>query len=107
MTPTKNTTISALLSLREVAVGARRLRKIRKEAKGISFNDAITAASHRFKSFDHGEIQIDVIVWENCHARLPLSRELFKGPYDERYGLEDGNIQRIFCGNGMAELEDA
>ena|SRR5258708_7269732 len=70
MTATKNRTISALLSLREVAVGI-----------------------------------LGVIVWENAHARLPLSRELFRGTYDERFGLEDGYVQRIFCGSGMAELE--
>jgi hypothetical protein len=107
MTATKNTTISALLSLREVAVGTRRVRKIRKENRGIRFDDAITTASQRFEDFDYGEMQLGVIVWENCHARLPLSRELFRGTYDERYGLEDGNIQRIFCGSGMAELETA
>jgi hypothetical protein len=105
MTATKNTTISALLSLREVAVGVRRVRRLRQEIKGIGFNDAIAAASQRFENFDYDEMQLGVIVWENCHARLPLSRELFTGPYDERYGLEGGDITRIFCGGGMAELE--
>src|SRR5207253_49998 len=101
MTATKNTTISALLSLREIAVGVRRVRKIRKEIKGVSFDDAITIASQCFEQFDYDEMQLGVIVWENCYARLPLSRELFSGLYDERYGLEDGDIQRIFCGSGI------
>jgi hypothetical protein len=107
MTATKNTTISALLSLREVGVGVRRARKIRKERKGMSVDDSIAIATQRFEDFDYREMQLGVIVWENCHARLPLSRELFTGPYDERYGLMDGDIQRIFCGSGMAEIGTA
>ncbi len=105
MTATKNRTISALLSLREVAVGILRVRKIRKENKGIGYDDAVTLASQMFEDFDYDEMQLGVIVWENAHARLPLSRELFRGTYDERFGLEDGYVQRIFCGSGMAELE--
>jgi hypothetical protein len=78
-----------------------------KNARGMSVDDAIATASQRFENFDYGEMQLGVIVWENCHARLPLSRELFTGQYDERYGLMDSHIQRIFCGGGMAEVETA
>jgi hypothetical protein len=105
MTATKNTTISALLSLREVAVGIRRVRKIRREFPGLPRDNAEALARERFPDFDYDELQLGVIVWENCHARLPLSRKLFVGPYDERWGLEGGDIQRVFCGQGMASLE--
>jgi hypothetical protein len=105
MTATKNTTISALLSLREVAVGIRRVRQIREQIPRVSFDDALAIAAQRFENFDYGETQLGVIVWENCHARLPLSRELFTGSYDERWGLKDGHIQRVFCGQGIASLE--
>jgi hypothetical protein len=104
MTATKNTTISALLSLRQVAVGVRRMRKIRKEIT-CSVDEAIATAGQRFENFDYDEKQLGVIVWENCHARLPLSRELFVGPYDERWGLAGSDIQRVFCGQGVSDLE--
>lgn len=105
MTADKNRTISALVTVREVAVGIRRVRKIRAENGGISYDDAIQVASEQFKNFDYDETQLGVIVWENYHARLPLSRDVFNGPYDERYGLEDGHIERIFSGTKMDELE--
>ena len=57
-----------------------------------------------FPGFDPDEKQVGVIVWENAVARIPLSRELFTGPYDERWGF-DGNVQHIvFTGEKLAEL---
>jgi hypothetical protein len=105
MTAAKNTTISALLSLREVSVGVRRVRRLRQENRGMRFDDALAVADERFENFDYHETRLGVIVWENCHARLPLPRGLFVGAFDERYGLKDGYIQRIFCGTSLAELE--
>lgn len=48
---------------------------------------------------------IRLVVYENPFARIPLSRELFNGPYDERYGDGDGGFQRIFVGEGIEKIE--
>jgi len=102
--PDKNTTISALISLRQVAVGKQRLRKIREENPGVHFDDAFAMAVERFGPDFFDEFQQGVIVWENVHARLPLPRNLFDGPFDERWGLDGGGLACIFCGLELAGL---
>jgi hypothetical protein len=104
--PDKNTTISALVTLRQVAVGKRRLRKIRAENPELSFEDAYAIAASRFGDDFFGEFRQGVIVWENVHARIPMSKDLFNGPFDERWGLDGGHSACIFCGSELAELPD-
>jgi len=61
--------------------------------------------AERFGADFFEDLQQGVIVWENVYARKPLPRELFNGPYDERYGLDGGDITRIFCGSAFEELD--
>jgi hypothetical protein len=102
----QNTTISALITLRHTAVGRRRLRKIWDEFPNLNVNEAIQAAIERFPNFDVGEKRLGVIVWENAVARIRLSRDLFTGPYDLRWGAEGDNQRIVFCGKKLSELED-
>ena len=80
-----NTTISALITLRHVAVGRLRFGKIVKEFPNLEVDQTLVAASERFPNFDIAEKELGVIVWENAVARIPLTRDLFTGPYDERW----------------------
>lgn len=50
--------------------------------------------------------QLRVIVHENPFARIQFPRELFRGPYDERYAGTDGRIERVFCGSQLEALEE-
>lgn len=107
MLPNKNTTISALITLRDVAVGRRRLRQIWNQQPGLSIPDAIEAATGQFGAdFDAYETQQGVIVWENIYARIPLPRELFNGPFDQRWGLDGNDLAEVSCGSRLAELND-
>jgi hypothetical protein len=45
------------------------------------------------------------IVWENVYARVPLPRDIFNGPYDERYGLDGNDMTRVFCGSSFEEFD--
>jgi hypothetical protein len=47
------------------------------------------------------EGQLSVIVWENYLATLPFPRELFCGPYDERWGKDGNQLKRIFVGEAL------
>jgi hypothetical protein len=101
---TQNTTISALVSLRNVAVGTSRLTEIFREQPGLSISESIEAASERFPNFDAEERHLGVIVWENAVARIPLSRDLFTGPYDLRWGVEGNDQTIVFEGEKLREL---
>jgi len=52
-------------------------------------------------------IRVRVRVHENPHARVPLERRLFQGPFDERYGVIDGtqHIGQIYVGSGVMDFE--
>jgi hypothetical protein len=100
----QNTTISALITLRYIAVGMCRVKEIFKEHRHLSIPDAIEAASERFPSFDVEERRLGVIVWENALARIPLSRDLFTGPYDLRWGVESSDQKIVFEGEALREL---
>jgi len=107
MLANKNTTISALVTLRYIAVGRLRVRKIWQEQPGLSTDDVLEVARERFgKDYDFDEKKQGVIVWENVHARIPLSRSLFTGPFDARYGLDGSDLASIFYGSELAELPD-
>lgn len=100
----QNTTISALITLRQIAVGRRKLRKIWKEIPKLSVQEAIEVATERYPGFDPDEMKQCVIVWENAVARIPLSRDLFTGPYDERWGVEGQDQAIVFRGEKLAEV---
>jgi hypothetical protein len=103
-THVQNTTISALITLRHLAVGILQFRKMVNEYPHLSIDGTLAAAAERFPNFDSGEKQLGVIVWENAVARIPLSRELFTGPYDERWGVEGDHQTIVFRGEKLAEL---
>jgi hypothetical protein len=51
--------------------------------------------------------RVRVYVYENPYARIPLSRDLFSGPFDQRWGLDDGLIKRVYVGPEVAHFEAA
>jgi hypothetical protein len=101
---TQNTTISALLSLRHIAVGTCRLRTIFKEYPHLNVAESIRAAVEKFPNFDTDERRLGVIVWENAVARIPLPRDLFTGPYDLRWGVEGSDQTVVFEGEELRKL---
>ncbi|MFZ0523941.1 MAG: hypothetical protein WAL95_23150 [Candidatus Acidiferrales bacterium] len=103
--PNRNTRISALVTLRRIAVGKRRLRRIRQDNPGMTFADAHNLASASFGADYFEVLQQGVIVWENVYARVPLPRDVFNGPYDERYGLDGNDMTRVFCGSAFEEFD--
>lgn len=97
----QNTTISALITLRHVRIGQMRYRKFIRDLRKQSSIDA----SIQFE-YDIDEEHLGVIVWENVFARMPLPRELFCGPFDERYGADGEYIKRVFAGDAVLEYEE-
>lgn len=111
----QNTTISALITLRYVGVGSGRLDKLFEERRRAepsfgkentwdALQEIYEECEKRYPNYDPNERKLGVIVWENAVARLSLSRDLFTGPYDERWGYEDGRQRIVFRGNELAHL---
>lgn len=108
----QNRTISAIIVLRRYMVGTKRFEIAMKRKENelgrklelLEFWDEIERA--RGTALDLSLSQLRVIVLENPFARIQLPRELFRGPYDERYAGVEGRIVRVFCGNQLAATEE-
>jgi len=51
------------------------------------------------------ETALRVVVYENPYARIPLPRDILRGPYDERFGPERESVLRLFAGAEIDKLE--
>jgi hypothetical protein len=109
----QNQTISSIIVLRRYLVGQKRFeiaikrkeRQLGRELELPEFMAEMERASGT--ALDLSLSQLQVVVHENPFARAgrELSRALFRGPYDERYGGSEGRIVRLFCGSQLAALE--
>lgn len=106
----QNQTISSILVLDLLPVGRIRFdahidqleRERHKEIGVEEYTQLIE--SLRGTDRDTTLIQLRGSLHENPHARISFPPELFRGPYDERYGWRDGVIQRLYAGNGIQGL---
>ena len=107
----QNTTISAIITLRYVEVGQRKLgvflERATRKNPDITPVEAFKQTVSPDIDFDKHEKQLGVIVWENAWAGVPFPRSIFCGSYDERFGpREDRKMERVFVGPEIALLED-
>jgi len=106
----ENRTISAVLVLEDLDVGQRRfgveVRRAEKEGKKLSpveFFEMFERAKGTEK--DYGLKELRISVYENPYARKRPPAEMFRGPYDKRYGLADGYVTLLFAGARILDLE--
>jgi|GEM_PF-219705 len=105
----QNTTISALVTLRYVEVGQKKVNELAdrlvKERPGTSAAEFLSEISSEPLEFDKAERHIGLIIWENPDARHPFPRELFRGPYDVRWGQlgSTTNYGVVFRGSDMLD----
>lgn len=47
-----------------------------------------------------------VAVYENPYARIPLRRDLFRGPFDGRWGVDGEVLRRVYVGDDLRRIEE-
>lgn len=107
----QNTTISALVGLDFFQLGQRKFeiatckeeQQIGKEIPEKDFFAWIEEYKNRGN--DLGERVLRTIVFENPYASNPLRRDIFVGPFDERFGRQEGYIKRIFVGDQLSTIQ--
>jgi hypothetical protein len=107
----QNTTISAIAVLELLDVGKRRFdlevrtqeKMLGREVTCEEFMDMIDTA--RGTDQDLSLRQLRLITCRNPYARKPLPEDIFRGSYDEHYGVDGGKVARIFAGDGIQLLE--
>jgi len=106
----ENRTISAVLVLEDLEVGQRRfgveVRRTEKEGKKLSLVEAFEMFEKaKGTERDYELKELRVVVYENPDARRRLPEEMFRGPYDKRYGVAGGYATLLFAGEGILDLE--
>jgi hypothetical protein len=107
----QNTTVNALVAITTLSVGQRRFeteldRKEHDLGRALQPEEFMRfAESVRARGLDIGHSVTRAIVYENPYARIPLTRDIFVGDYDERFGPEGDRIVRVFAGPEIENLE--
>ena len=104
----QNTTISAVIALERLAVGQREFQvgvaqtEVH-EQRRLSYQEFLDLLRRDRAAHDRSVLR--TIVYENPYAATPMTRDVFKGPFDERWGSGDDSIGRIHVGHELARLE--
>ena len=105
----QNTTISAVLALERFTVGQSELQ-IAVERKEMAEQRVLNIEEHLRILDDNREMYsrrvLRMIVYENPHAKKPLPRDIFVGPFDERWGREGDLIKQVFIGPELRKLTE-
>ena len=108
----QNTTLSAVIVLELLDIGQRRftadLRRRERELGGKLGVEAFWHLIERARGTERDVSlrQARVVVHENPYARIHLPKNIFRGPYDERYGVgSEGETTRLFAGEQIQNLE--
>lgn len=108
----QNTTISAILVLEQFNIGMRRFevevaREEQRLGKSLSLQEhsALVNRSSGTER-DISLRQLRLVIHENPYTEsIPFPQDLFNGQYDERYGLVEDRIERIFAGEEIRKLD--
>ncbi len=107
----QNTTISAICVLSTVREGLRRFR-IRSAKWERETGEKRTCEKVRQMTLEARGTQADaaihrlrLVIYENPDAIAPLSKAFGMGPFDERFGVRESRLIRVFVGAGLQALE--
>jgi hypothetical protein len=103
----QNTTITAIIVLRQFPLSWRRYQVRRQEmahdlGRRLTGQEELMLLESCQKEVPSPPIS--VVIHENPFARHPLRADLFCGPFDERYGWKDGYIVRLHEGSQLRDL---
>ncbi len=112
----QNRTISAIAVLEQFPIGKLRFDasiaalgdKLRRQPTLDEYLEMVDRS--RGTDRDISLSQLRLVICENPYCYKPLPRAVFCGPYDERYGIDEGSgdrITRIFAGEQILALEAA
>ncbi len=109
----ENAIISAVIVVERYAIGEKRFRLFvhdREQELGRDFGveeyrQAVEQSAGTDRDLSLNRVRVRV--YENPCANVPLDRRLFRGPFDERYGVVESPNQwgEVYIGGGVSEFE--
>lgn len=106
----QNTTISSVIALERFPVGHKQFRikveqKERNEGRNLSYAEYFEAIDSDRPAYDRSCLR--AIVYENPFANKALPRDIFTGPFDERWAASDDKLGLIYEGPELSDLRQA
>jgi hypothetical protein len=104
----QNTTISAVIALEQFLDNIEIQRALAEEVKrhGKELSGAeIMGLRMKLYASHPVELVPRMVVVENPFARIALPADLFMGPFDERWRLRQGQVEKVFAGKKLLEWE--
>jgi hypothetical protein len=98
-----NTRISAVISLYRYHVGSLRYGQWMKQMLADLKAGKIKEEDIVEPELSIEEVQLAVSVWKNIYADTPFPETLFRGLYDEHWGLVGDYVKRTYIGPGRIE----
>ena len=99
----QNTTFGAVIVLDRYPIRKRLIEIDHKQRK--KYGDAAGNANLLNDIPKYEEQPLRVSVYENPFATIPFPSDIFRGPYDERWGIEDNFHLRTFAGVEVEKLD--
>lgn len=109
----ENTIISAIIVVERYPIGEKRFRlfvyekeqEFRRELGVEEYLQALEQSAGTER--DLSLTRVRVRVHKNPYARVPLDRRLFRGPFDEHYGVLDNpnHFGQVYMGAGVEDFE--
>lgn len=93
-----NTRITALITLYEYHIGSLRYGRWLKESMESVRSGRLTAEEVPSPAFDVAEKVLAVSVWKNIYTDIEFPDSVFRGPYDEHWGLVGDYVRRTYIG---------
>jgi len=113
----QNTTIAAIIVLEcfrardpafVLALKRERSRREAKKGRGLDAGEAFDLHGEMLLRYPGAISEVlRVVVQENPFARKALPRDLFTGPYDERWAIEEDGLQPVFVGDALCAQKGA
>lgn len=111
LSPAANTTFSAMIMLMRWELNELNLevwrRMFAQQESGQPIDnqfDLLNELSPTLRDCRRFAGTIRVIVIENCYRRVPFPEDLFRGPFDQRWGWKDGWCGPVWIGDQLREL---
>jgi hypothetical protein len=113
LSPAANTTFSALMLVKQYELSEldlevwRRLYAMQEAGQEVRTNDQFRLLNELGPTLvDKRRFSgtIRVVVIENRHARIPFPTELFRGPFDQRWGWQGELCGPVWIGNELERL---
>ncbi len=109
----ENAIISAVIVVERYAIGEKRFRlsvhdqeqKLERDLGVEEYRQAVEQSAGTDRDLSLNRVRVRV--HENPCANVPLDRRLFRGPFDERYGVVESPNQwgQVYIGGGVSEFE--